>query len=369
MTRLLKAVPATLLLVLGVTSPAYASFADWLDKLSELSGPGPFIQRVGGAVDLVCKEGQWWRDPAANRAFVSGDLERSVLTTLGARIDNPFEIAVAVKALTGTQKPDWTVELQALYDRSSSDVKQQIVRLLQQRGRTLFWELREDVLNGADRRTPEERLRERLLQLGIDPGNVDGDLRVAVTTLTRSLDIVFNPFCIGDLRRSRLSIGVYSAWMVTDSVPSDYVYDPATAALKPRINAVPLAATIRTSLPFVTDRHPVVLRSIDVGASYGAIFFSGPRMGSTLTKAYVEIPRVTFRPLAFKSCQNGRCPGQWTLWDLFETEFVVKGIPGVTATDFGAASGPSSEWHWDPWVRIGLSVKFNRDQTPATLVP
>jgi hypothetical protein len=244
------------------------------------------------------------------------------------------------------------------------------MQALQQRARTLFWELREQVLNTHDARTPEDRLTERLRTLGIDITKLDQDVtKTGVTLLENSLKIVFTPFCVGDLRRHRVSIGVYSAWFVTDTVPADYVYSANVSTLNPRINAAPLAATVRTSLPFISEAHPVILRSWDIGASIGGTFFSGERMGQTLSKAYIEVPRITVRPLAFVSCRAGTCPGQWTTWDLLEAEFVVKGIPGVSATDFGAESGPSSDFHWNPYVRVGISVKFNRDQTPRNLVP
>jgi hypothetical protein len=362
MRRRFCTIPAVLLMTLMTAAPAYASFADWLDKLGELSGPGPWIQRVGLALDFACAEGQWWKDPAIDRQITdSFAFEQDVLAALGVeRASNPFEITAAIRRLLANGSgPD--ARLIELFNANQNAT----LRVLRQRARMQLWTLRERIF-AAKGQPVEEVLRAN----GYPPDLFAQD----VAMLTESLTLAFNPFCVGDLRKPRFSAGVYTAWFTTDTLPASYEFEPDKALLSPRINAYPLALTFKTSLPFVSGAHPIVLRSWDVGVSIGAIRFQpedDQRFAGFWLGPYVEFPRIVLRPLAGVACQarGGDCPGQWTVWDLLEVELVRKSLPAHDREQFGALPGPSSGREGQWWLRVGLSIKFNRDQTPAGLIP
>jgi hypothetical protein len=347
MTRRLSTVAAVLFLTL-VATPAQASLADWLDKLGEMSGPGPWIQRVGVALDIVCVEGQWWKNPALDLPTDdAAALDAEVLIALGTAANNPFKIAKAVRERLSKGPADATVR--ALRQRAGAQFWILRERILAQKGQTVADYLESNGYDTEDRNAPE------------------------VPLLQKSLTIIINPFCIGDLRKHRLSLGVYTAWFTTDTLPANFVYPADTASLSPRINAYPLAATFTTSLPFVSQAHPAILRSWDIGLSVGAIRFQSDddqRFDGFWLGPYFEFPRIRLRPLAAVAChvRKGRCPGQWTGWDLLEVELVRKSLPDYDRSQFGALPGESSrEAQW--WVRLGVSFKFNNDQTPDTFTP
>jgi hypothetical protein len=348
MRQSLSTVSAVLLLTLVAATPASASLADWLDKLGEMSGPGPWIQRVGVSLDIVCVEGQWWKNPALDLPTDdAAALDAAVLIALGTAANNPFKIAKAAR------------------ERLSKNSADPTVRALRQRAGALFWILRERILAQKG-----QTVAAYLVSNGYDTEDQNAP---EVPLLQKSLTIIINPFCIGDLRKHRLSIGVYTAWFITDTLPASFVYPADTASLSPRINAYPLAATFTTSLPFVSQAHPAILRSWDLAFSAGAIRFQSEdeqRFASFWLAPYFEFPRIKVRPLAAVACQvrKGHCPGQWTGWDLLEVELVRKWLPDYQRQQFGALPGESSrEGQW--WVRVGVSFKFNNDQTPDTLTP
>jgi hypothetical protein len=364
MRRRLRTACAVLLVTLSVSTPAYASLADWLDKLGELSGPGPWIQRVGLALDFACIEGQWWKDPLIDRTLDdSPEFELQVINALGSdRVGNPFKITSAIRDLvarTATSQRS-TDPLIALFDANRNAT----LRVLRQRARSELWLLRERIFAAKG-----QPVGDVLRANGYDPNLLAQDVKL----LEDSLKLAFNPFCVGDLRKHRLSVGVYTAWFTTDAVPATYVFDADRALLSPRINAYPIAVTLRTSLPFVSDAHPMILRSWDLGLSIGAIRFQPDdqnRFEPFWLGPYVEFPRITLRPLAGIACQvrNGNCPGQWTAWDLLEVELVRKSLPAHDRQQFGALPAPGSEREGQWWLRVGVSIKFNRDQTPETLL-
>ncbi len=349
MTRTLRIVSAALLATLLAATPASASFADWLDKLGEMSGPGPWIQRAGVALDFVCMEGQWWKNPAIDRSLADSTVEAlEILTKLGDGANNPFTVAKAARERLAINGQDATV------------------RVLKERAGAQFWMLRERIL--------EEKKKGESVKAYLGANGFDQDQNAPeVELLEKSLTIVLNPFCIGDLRKHRLSVGVYTAWFVTDTVPADYEYAADKASLSPRINAYPLAATFTTSLPFVSEAHPVILRSWDLAFSVGAIRFQSEddqRFDSFWLAPYFEFPRIKVRPLAGVACmvRNGKCPGRWTSWDLLELELVRKWLPDYERQDFGALPGDTSGREGQWWLRVGVSIKFNNDQTPDELL-
>lgn len=367
MTRTLTTVSAVLMVMLMAATPAHASLADWLDKLGEMSGPGPWIQRVGVAFDFACVEGQWWKDPAIDRQVDdSVDFELQVAAALGSdQASDPFKTAAVIRQLLtrAGRSPEPSPDLIRLFESNRNAT----LRILRQRARTQFWMLRERIF-AAKGQPIEEVLRAN----GYDPDALAQD--AAFTILKDSLKIAFNPFCVGDLRKHRLSVGAYTAWFTTDTVPATYAYTADKAALSPRINAYPLAATFTTSLPFVTEAHPAILRSWDLGLSVGAIRFQSEdnqRFDGFWLGPYVEFPRIRLRPLAAVAChvRKGNCPGQWTGWDLLEVELVRKWLPDYERQQFGALSGETSGRDGQWWVRIGVAIKFNDDQTPDRLVP
>lgn len=374
MKRHLSVLAAALFMLLSMCAPAHASLAEWLDKLEALSGPGPFIQRVGVSVDIVCLEGQWWQNPATlPRIPVPVDLENRVIADLGADATNPFRIATLIKRLREPQNggspdtPGDSPRHSVLLSRFKTN-PDQMLRILRRQLRTQAWRVREEILN-ADR---EEVVSDVFRRLGIDPREApdSGD------ALEEGVTLKANPFCIGDLRQYRLNFGVSAAWLTTDTLPIDaagnpserYSYAPAVAVLSPRINAYPIAVTIESALP--VKGHPVLIRSWDVGASVGAINFRAEgdrkRFESFWLGPYIEFPRVTLRPLAFAACHTKRrCPGNWTGWDVLELEAVWKLIPSVRPEQFGALAGIASPRHTQWWLRVGLAFKFHSDQTTA----
>jgi hypothetical protein len=397
MKRLLIVMLGTLTTVMSFTSPAYASLSDWLDKMEKLSGPGPFRKWLGASVDIICVEGQWWRNPGtlttpADPVEWTRDpgkrtsaqewitFEQSILTALGDWVNNPFRMARLIELLS-EPAPQYTARdadrLRSFVARFQ-DAREPALRALRHHLRAVLWRLREEMLASKGRESPQSVLARFAIQdTEKDLGRLGDTIRQAFTDSVR---VTTNIGCVGDLRKSRLNFGVSAAWFSTETLPTGpssgeddvYTYPPAIALRSPVVNAYPIALTVERSLPFVSDAHPIVLRSLDLGASFGAIYFDAGgdqgRFSSFWSGPYIEFPRLTWRPLGFVACKpEGRCPGNWTTWDLFEVELVGKSIPSVEPQDFGANAGPPSGRHFQWWLRVGISIKFNRDQTPDVL--
>jgi hypothetical protein len=180
----------------------------------------------------------------------------------------------------------------------------------------------------------------------------------------RPVPLTWNPWCTGDLRAARQSYGFLIGSYHTDRLPPPdvYVYTPAQQSLSRDIIGIPFGLTLKTTIPFVTNR--AVLRSFDIGATAGAILFKsetdgGGKRFDAFAVPLVEVPRIAVRPLAPFACKrdNG-CPAGWRVWDLIEVTFITRIIGGVTSEDFGAAPGVSSGLHITEDVRLGLSFKF-----------
>lgn len=380
--RRVSTVSSMLLLAICVLSGrAEASLADWLDKLGELSGPGPFVERAGGVVDLHCTEMPWYRYPASLhmsraeldlRSTVDAALERDFrVPNEPSRYNNPFEllkhypgwkarasgrvVESTAAGLVATESVDALIKMSDRFD------KHPVLDVLRERILIRLWSLREALINQPDPDAQQGTLK----SWGFDDSeSIDKAER---EILVRTIDTSLNIGCTGDLRKPRRMVGVYSAWFVTERT-SNYRYARVDATtVHPSITAVPVALTYRQTVPGVTAGHPVALRTFEVGAALGAIRFSArpdanPKFDSFWLFPYAEVPRFLVRPLAHAACHSGQCPGGPTKWDLFELELVGKYIPSVSPEQFGAipgaASGPHFQWH----VRAGISIKFTRDR-------
>ena len=172
----------------------------------------------------------------------------------------------------------------------------------------------------------------------------------------RPVATVSNLWCPGDLRLPRQSYGFLAGWYHTDEpLPDAYVYSQEKLLLSQSITGTMLAMTFKTTLPFTTSQ--ALLRSVDIGATAGALIFSGERF-DTFAVPVMDLPRVAIRPFAAGACSKGSCPSGWTRWDLVEVTVGLRVIGGVTSEDFGAAPGVRSGLHFMKELSVGVSRKF-----------
>lgn len=169
--------------------------------------------------------------------------------------------------------------------------------------------------------------------------------------------------CTGDMTKSRRVVSVFGgAYRTFKDRPADYAY----ANSEQRTYAVwafPIAGAVDWSLVHGEigegDRiRQVAARTFDIGFTGGALIFKSLDRNDfdAFATPYVELPRFTIRPFAYKSCPSGsECPRGMTNADRFQIEVFLRYIGSVKATDFGALSGPVSGSHVQRGIRIGYS--------------
>lgn len=167
--------------------------------------------------------------------------------------------------------------------------------------------------------------------------------------------------CTGDMTKSRRVVSVFGgAYRTFENRPTDYVYANPEQKTYP-VWAFPVAGAVDWSLVHGDIREDdrarqVAARTFDIGFTAGALVFKSFDRNDfgAFTTPYIELPRFTIRPFAYKSCQ-GKCSKEMTNADRFQIEVFLRYIGSVKATDFGALSGPVSGAHIQRGIRVGYS--------------